>query len=166
MLWGLDLLCAGGPARALSAACAVADKSSQEGEEGSPHLHPGWLIWGEKGGEREALCYYIYASATRGHLPKNVTCLFSAMSALISWEAPRGADVLQRTRKKELMLAPTLKSPLRVRYSPPLLSGTGERRQLLNHKELKKLVTDSRSGWYWYRTRFWSESEAARDVSS
>ncbi len=56
--------------------------------------------------------------------PKNVTCLLSAMSALTSAEAPRGAEDLQWTRKKALMWLPVLKSPRRVRYRPPELSGT------------------------------------------
>ena len=61
------------------------------------------------------------------------------MSALISWEAPRGADVLQRTLRKELMWTPALKSPLRVRYNPPLLSGTGER-VAFESQEIKDII--------------------------
>ena len=113
---------------------------------------------------RGGLC--IYTSATRGPLTKERDVPFLSHECLDLLGGPEGGRRLATDSQKGANVGTNIKVPPAGEVQPSIALWNWREGSFLSHKKLKTSVTDLRSGWYWYRMRFWSESEAAENVST
>ena len=79
---------------------------------------------------------------------------------------PQGGRCFATDSQKGANVGTHIKVPPACEVQPSSALWNWREEAAFEAQETKTLVTDSRSGWYWYRTRFWSESEATEDVST